>query len=130
MCILFLHTTNNPAPNEFRLILASNRDEYYERPAHQAHIWDDDATVIGGTARRLEYILDNVGCRVTLSLQSPNVLVLLQCFTFSTMFKDMNCSCPDVVFQTVEHLLTLPTKITVLCVMLSGHMVLIAEHCT
>jgi uncharacterized protein with NRDE domain len=62
MCILFLHTTKNPVPNEFRLILASNRDEYYERPAHQSHIWDDDPTVIGGTARRLEYILDNVEC--------------------------------------------------------------------
>jgi hypothetical protein len=58
MCILFLHATNNPAPNEFRLILASNRDEYYERPTHQAHFWDDDPTVIGGTAKRLEYILD------------------------------------------------------------------------
>jgi hypothetical protein len=58
MCILFLHTTNNPAPNEFRLILASNRDEYYERPAHQAHFWDDHPTVIGGTPKILEYILD------------------------------------------------------------------------
>lgn len=48
MCILFLHTTNNPAPNEFRLILASNRDEHYERPTRQAHFWDDDPTVIGG----------------------------------------------------------------------------------
>jgi uncharacterized protein with NRDE domain len=60
MCILFLHTTNSPAPSTFRLILASNRDEYYERPTHQAHIWDDDPTVMGGIAMRLEYILDTM----------------------------------------------------------------------
>ncbi|KDR12151.1 transport and Golgi organization protein 2 isoform X2 [Zootermopsis nevadensis] len=48
MCILFLHTDNNPAPNKFRLILASNRDEYYQRPTRQANFWDEDPTVIGG----------------------------------------------------------------------------------
>ncbi|KAJ4445371.1 hypothetical protein ANN_07176 [Periplaneta americana] len=48
MCILFLHTDNNAAPDKFRLILASNRDEYYKRPTRQAHIWEEDPTVIGG----------------------------------------------------------------------------------
>lgn len=58
MCILFLHTDNNPAPNKFRLILASNRDEYYQRPTRQANFWDEDPTVIGGTVyKRPEYIL-------------------------------------------------------------------------
>jgi uncharacterized protein with NRDE domain len=52
MCILFLHTDNNPAPSTFRLILASNRDEYYQRPTYQAHFWDEDPTVIGGTVYR------------------------------------------------------------------------------
>lgn len=51
MCILFLHTDNSPAPNKFRLILASNRDEYYRRPTQQAHFWDEDHTVIGGTVQ-------------------------------------------------------------------------------
>lgn len=58
MCILFLHTDNKPAPNKFRLILASNRDEYYQRPTHQAHFWEEDLTVIGGRLlTRPEYIL-------------------------------------------------------------------------
>lgn len=48
MCILFLHTDNSPGPNKFRLILASNRDEYYQRPTQQAHFWNEDPTVIGG----------------------------------------------------------------------------------
>jgi uncharacterized protein with NRDE domain len=65
MCILFLHTDNSPPPNKFRLILASNRDEYYQRPTHQAHFWNEDPTVIGGTVQeRPEYI----------SLQIPNIL--------------------------------------------------------
>jgi hypothetical protein len=51
MCILFLHTDNSPAPSKFRLILASNRDEYYRRPAQQAHFWDEDHNVIGGTVQ-------------------------------------------------------------------------------
>jgi hypothetical protein len=51
MCILFLHTDNSPAPNKFRLILASNRDEYYRRPTQQAYFWDEERTVIGGTVQ-------------------------------------------------------------------------------
>jgi len=51
MCILFLHTDNSPAPNKFRLILASNRDEFYQRPTQQAHFWDEDHTVIGGAVQ-------------------------------------------------------------------------------
>ncbi|PSN41814.1 Transport and Golgi organization protein 2 [Blattella germanica] len=48
MCILFLHTDNNPAPNAYKLILASNRDEYFPRPTRQAHFWDEDSRIIGG----------------------------------------------------------------------------------
>ncbi|KAJ9576904.1 hypothetical protein L9F63_006522 [Diploptera punctata] len=48
MCILFLHTDNNPAPNKYKLILASNRDESYTRPTRQANFWEEDSRVIGG----------------------------------------------------------------------------------
>lgn len=48
MCILFLNGDNNPAPNGFKLILASNRDEFYSRPASVAAIWDSDRSVYGG----------------------------------------------------------------------------------
>ncbi|XP_066144473.1 transport and Golgi organization protein 2 homolog isoform X1 [Euwallacea fornicatus] len=36
MCILFLHTNPDPKDNEYRLIVATNRDEYYRRPAKAA----------------------------------------------------------------------------------------------
>lgn len=50
MCILFIYLNNNGEiiPGEFRLILASNRDEYYTRPAKQAGPWDECPNVFGG----------------------------------------------------------------------------------
>ncbi|KAL1501965.1 hypothetical protein ABEB36_007186 [Hypothenemus hampei] len=36
MCILFLHTNPDPKDNEYRLVVATNRDEYYKRPAKVA----------------------------------------------------------------------------------------------
>lgn len=77
MCILFLHTDNSPAPNKFRLILASNRDEYYQRPTQQAHFWDKDPTVVGGTVQvRAQCFRNNVECTVTLPLHISDTLFL------------------------------------------------------
>lgn len=39
MCILFLVVDTNPSPGGYKLILASNRDEFYSRPATQADQW-------------------------------------------------------------------------------------------
>ncbi|XP_062563786.1 transport and Golgi organization protein 2-like [Armigeres subalbatus] len=50
MCILFIYVNNNgvPVQGEYKLILASNRDEYYTRPAKAAAPWDESPFVIGG----------------------------------------------------------------------------------
>ncbi|XP_055540875.1 transport and Golgi organization protein 2 [Wyeomyia smithii] len=48
MCILFLYVNVDGAPGEYKLILASNRDEYYARPAKVAAPWDESPHVIGG----------------------------------------------------------------------------------
>jgi uncharacterized protein with NRDE domain len=32
----------------FPLVIAANRDEFYDRPARAAHAWDDDPRVLGG----------------------------------------------------------------------------------
>lgn len=50
MCILFIYVNNNgkPIPGEYRLVLISNRDEYYTRPAKEAAPWDESPFVIGG----------------------------------------------------------------------------------
>ncbi|XP_060532937.1 transport and Golgi organization protein 2 homolog [Cylas formicarius] len=37
MCILFLHVNTSPESNEYRLVVATNRDEYYKRPAKSAY---------------------------------------------------------------------------------------------
>lgn len=47
MCILFIHVDPMPKEGGYRLVVASNRDEYYERPAApMAKI--DETTIIGG----------------------------------------------------------------------------------
>ncbi|CAD7087528.1 unnamed protein product [Hermetia illucens] len=49
MCILFVYANGNPAPGGYRLILASNRDEFYARPAAPAMQWKDFPHAFGGT---------------------------------------------------------------------------------
>lgn len=48
MCILFIHINPNPKKDGYRLIVAANRDEYYERPATPLSKIGD-TTIIGGT---------------------------------------------------------------------------------
>uniref|UniRef100_A0A6P7FVZ4 Transport and Golgi organization protein 2-like n=1 Tax=Diabrotica virgifera virgifera TaxID=50390 RepID=A0A6P7FVZ4_DIAVI len=46
MCILFINTNPSPPKGGYRLILATNRDENYQRPAKPAH--RDEYGIIGG----------------------------------------------------------------------------------
>lgn len=54
MCILFIYVNSghggdgDPVFGEYRLVLASNRDEYYTRPAKIAGPWEESPHVIGG----------------------------------------------------------------------------------
>jgi len=47
MCILFISSVQNISGG-YRLIIASNRDEYYNRPTLPAHYWSEDQNIIGG----------------------------------------------------------------------------------
>lgn len=47
MCILFAHS-GGPSAGGYKLIFASNRDEFFNRPAESAAAWKEDETVIGG----------------------------------------------------------------------------------
>lgn len=47
MCILFVHTNPEPEDNEYRLIVATNRDEYYKRPAKPAFRCPDTDIIAG-----------------------------------------------------------------------------------
>jgi uncharacterized protein with NRDE domain len=40
MCISFFSFTDDPS-QPFKLVLTSNRDEFYTRPTKPAHFWDD-----------------------------------------------------------------------------------------
>uniref|UniRef100_A0A1B0D4N0 Uncharacterized protein n=1 Tax=Phlebotomus papatasi TaxID=29031 RepID=A0A1B0D4N0_PHLPP len=49
MCILFFIATTNPTSDGYKLILASNRDEFYGRPALPASKWTESHPhVFGG----------------------------------------------------------------------------------
>lgn len=48
MCILFFYINENATNNGYKLILASNRDEFYARPALVADRWQENECVIGG----------------------------------------------------------------------------------
>lgn len=47
MCNLFLYINPEPKAGEYKLILVSNRDEYYSRPTKPAHFWND-GQILGG----------------------------------------------------------------------------------
>ena len=45
MCLLFLAYDTHP---RYRLILAANRDEFYERPTAQAAFWPEAPDILAG----------------------------------------------------------------------------------
>lgn len=48
MCILFIYVNSNAKEGKYKIILASNRDEFYVREAKQASKWAEDPTIISG----------------------------------------------------------------------------------
>lgn len=50
MCILFTFINPNPQQGGFKVIIASNRDEMYARPAKPAQEWENHHGVYGGKA--------------------------------------------------------------------------------
>ncbi|XP_045771289.1 transport and Golgi organization protein 2 isoform X1 [Maniola jurtina] len=48
MCIVFIYNGVNDVESEYSLILISNRDEHFNRPAQCMSPWIDDCTVYGG----------------------------------------------------------------------------------
>ena len=48
MCILFFEFQPFPQDNVYKLILASNRDEFYDRPTDAASFWNDNPNICAG----------------------------------------------------------------------------------
>lgn len=48
MCVIFFYVDSNPGPNGFKLIVVSNRDEFYSRETLQAGRWSKFPHVFGG----------------------------------------------------------------------------------
>ena len=45
MCLVLLSFKNH---TRYRLVLAGNRDEFYDRPTSPADFWEDDPNVLAG----------------------------------------------------------------------------------
>lgn len=48
MCILFFDFQPFPQASAYKLILASNRDEFYDRPTDAAGFWNDNPNICAG----------------------------------------------------------------------------------
>lgn len=48
MCVIFFYVNSNPTPGGYKLILASNRDEYFARDTQDAAKWANAEHVYGG----------------------------------------------------------------------------------
>ncbi|XP_013142213.1 PREDICTED: transport and Golgi organization protein 2 homolog isoform X2 [Papilio polytes] len=48
MCIVFIYVGSNDADSEYKLILISNRDEFYDRPSQNMSPWEEDVNIYGG----------------------------------------------------------------------------------
>ncbi|XP_075158707.1 transport and golgi organization 2 isoform X3 [Haematobia irritans] len=48
MCVIFFYVNSNPKENGYKLILASNRDEFYARDTKEAAKWEDVENCYGG----------------------------------------------------------------------------------
>lgn len=53
MCISFIYRNPNADVKSYRLIIASNRDETYKRPASSAHYWEKHPECLGGMMKIL-----------------------------------------------------------------------------
>lgn len=48
MCILFVYNGSYDADSDYSLIVATNRDEFYDRPSAELAPWKDNPNIIGG----------------------------------------------------------------------------------
>jgi len=53
MCIIFISSVQH-MNGGYRLIIASNRDEYYNRSTLPANYWVEDQNIIGGETTALQ----------------------------------------------------------------------------
>ncbi|XP_061196249.1 transport and Golgi organization 2 homolog [Saccostrea echinata] len=85
MCVLFLYFNDTPEPNKYRLIIASNRDEFWDRATKPLDYWDHDKNCMSGQDCHKE----NVGGSTWLGMsKTGKVGVLLNILGFNDIHKE------------------------------------------
>lgn len=74
MCMLFIFVDPCPKPGQYRMIIASNRDEYYNRPAQTVQEPSEDG-IVGGN--RLSLTLYNAFLYVFCSKSGSAVQIFI-----------------------------------------------------
>ncbi|KAG0414089.1 hypothetical protein HPB47_008762, partial [Ixodes persulcatus] len=47
MCLLYLFVNPQPKPDEYLLVLANVRDEFFGRPTSGCHVWERNPQLVG-----------------------------------------------------------------------------------
>jgi uncharacterized protein with NRDE domain len=55
MCIAFLAISENPQEDGYKVIIAMNRDEYFDRPTKEVQFYKGDPDIIAGEKLCLVY---------------------------------------------------------------------------
>lgn len=72
MCLLYLFVNPHPKPDEYLLVLASVRDEFFGRPTSGVHIWENNPQIVG---REWELFIFDLSLLVIVMILLPLHLV-------------------------------------------------------
>lgn len=54
MCLLFLSLDENPTPGKYAVVIANNRDEFWDRPTKLADFWPSRPDCISGESHQFQ----------------------------------------------------------------------------
>ncbi len=98
MCLIFLSINNHP---NYRLIVAANRDEFYNRKTAAAEFWPTHPGIVGG--RDLEAMKSDGTCGTWLAMSKTGKIALLTNYRDP---KNINPHAPSRGFLVTDFLLS------------------------
>src|SRR6267154_5509854 len=97
MCLIFLSINNHPS---YKLIVAANRDEFYNRKTAAAEFWSNHPTIVGG--RDLEAMKPDGTCGTWMGMSKNGKIAMLTNYRDP---KNINPHAPSRGFLVTDFLL-------------------------